>query len=204
VVQAEGNSGTTDFDFPVSLSGPCSQEVDVTWKTVDGTATTADSDFAPDSTVLALAPNATSGVITVHVNGDLTPEAQEDFFVDLLNPVNAGIAKAEGEATVLNDDGVSAAEGTTLKSISFAIQGNPSGTMAFRLGLPAPTRADLSVYDISGRRVAALLQDMVVGTGYHTVRWDPRDTKTLPGSGVYFVRFRADGQTFVKRFVLLR
>jgi hypothetical protein len=204
VIAPEGNAGTTNFDFPVTLSGPCSQEVDVTWKTVDGTALRSDSDYAPDSTVLALAPNATSGVITVHVNGDLTPEDTETFFVDLLNPVNAGIAKVEGQATILNDDGVSAAEGTSLKNVSFAIQGNPSGTIAFRLGIPAPTRADLAVYDISGRRVAALLQGTVVGTGYHTVRWDPRDTKALPGSGVYFVRFRADGQTFVRRFVLLR
>jgi hypothetical protein len=138
------------------------------------------------------------------VNGDLTPEDSETFFVDLLNPVNAGIAKAEGQATILNDDGVSAVDGTTLKNVSFAIQGNPSGTIAFRIGLPAPTRADLAVYDISGRRVASLLQGTAVGTGYHTVRWNPRDTKALPGSGVYFVRFRADGQTFVKRFVLLR
>ena len=69
---------------------------------------------------------------------------------------------------------------------------------------PAATRADLLVYDISGLRVASLLQGTAVASGYHTLRWSPLETKTLPGSGVYFVRFRADGQTFVRRFVLLR
>src|SRR5205814_6630002 len=61
VVAYEGNTGTTDFDFPVRLSGPCSEEVDVTWKTVDGTATASSGDFVADSTALALAPGATSG-----------------------------------------------------------------------------------------------------------------------------------------------
>ena len=204
VVQVEGNAGTTNFDFPLTLSGPCSQQVDVIWKTVDGTATAAGADFQPDSTVVSLAPNATSGVITVHVNGDLTPEDSENFSISLLNPVNAGLGNATGQGTIINDDGVAAAEGTALRDVSFAIQGNPSGAIAFRIGLPTASLADLAVYDISGRRVAALLDNAPVGMGYHVVRWDPRDSRTLTGSGVYFVRFRAEGKSFVKRFVLLR
>jgi hypothetical protein len=201
----EGNAGTTDLDFPVTLSGPCSQQVDVIWRTVDGTATASDSDFAPDSTVLSLAPGATSGTITVHVNGDLTPEDTETFTVEMLNPVNAGIAKSQGPGTIINDDGLTAAEGTALHEVSFAVQGNPAGNgIAFRVGLPGESRPDLAIYDVSGRRVAYLLHDAVVGSGYHVVRWDPRGDKSLAGSGVYFVRFRADGKTFVRRFVLLR
>jgi len=204
VIAVEGNAGTTNFDFPVTLSGPCSQEVDVTWKTVDGTATAADNDFVADSTGFSLAPGATSGVITVQVNGDLNVEDMETFLVDLLNPVNAGISDGEGQGSIINDDGISAAEGTSLQQVSFAVQGNPTGNIAFRVGLPASTRADLAVYDVAGRRVAHLLQDEVVGSGYHVVRWDPRSGHGMPGSGVYFVRFRADGKTFVRRFVLLR
>ena len=60
---------------------------------------------------------------------------------------------------------------------------------------------DAVVLDIQLPKVRS---SVVVGSGYHTVRWDPRDTKAMPGSGVYFVRFQAAGQSFVKRFVLLR
>jgi len=201
-VGVEGNAGTTNFDFPIQLSGPCSQEVDVTWKTIDGSATAADADFVADSTGFAFAPGATSGTITVHVNGDLTPEGTETFQVGLSDPVNAGIADGAGEGTILNDDGASAAEGTAIREVSFAVQGsNPSGNaVSFQLRLPAATRAEVSVYDILGRRVARPL-DAQLGAGAYTVRWN---ADRGAASGVYFVRFTAAGKTLVRRFVLLR
>jgi hypothetical protein len=205
VIRQEGNSGTTDFDFPVRLSGPCTASVDVAWKTADGTATASDSDYAPDSSVVSFAPGVTSGIITVKVNGDLTPEDQETFLVNLSNPVNAGIAHGQGLGTILNDDGVSAAEGVSIHEVSFAIQGgNPAGgAVSFRLGLPASTRAELSVFDIAGRRVAQPFSG-VVGPGYHTIKWNGHGDAAVAGSGVYFVRFTAEGRTFTRRFVLLR
>ncbi len=205
VTQYEGNSGITNFDFPVQLSGPCSQEVDVTWKTVEGTATVADNDYQPDSTTLALAPGATSGTITVHVIGDTKPESSETFFVDLLNPVNAGIARAEGTGTILNDDGTTAAEGTLpIREVSLDVRGNPSaGPVSFRLALPASTHVELTIFDIAGRRVGQAL-NTTMDRGYHSVTWDPRRDSRGLGSGVYFVRFRAQGKTLERRFVVLR
>jgi hypothetical protein len=204
VVAYEGNTGTTNFDFSVRLSGPCSEEVDVIWKTVDGTATASSGDLVADSTALALAPGATSGVITVHVNGDLTPEDHETFLVDLLSPVNAGIQDGQGSGTILNDDGITAAEGLSIRDVSFAIRGNPVGdAVSFRLGLPTSSRVELSIFDIAGRRVAQPLNTSL-DRGYHTVTWNPRRDSGAMGSGVYFVRFQAQGRTVERRFVLLR
>ncbi|HYR51471.1 MAG TPA: Calx-beta domain-containing protein [Candidatus Dormibacteraeota bacterium] len=204
VIAYEGNTGTTDFDFPVRLSGPCSEEVDVIWKTVDGTATASSGDFVADSTALALAPGATSGTITVRVNGDLTPEDHETFLVDLLSPVNAGIQDGEGSGTILNDDGITAAEGLSIRDVSLAIRGNPVGdAVSFRLGLPTSTRVELSIFDIAGRRVAQPLNTSL-DRGYHTVTWNPRRDSGALGSGVYFVRFQAQGRTVERRFVVLR
>ena len=204
VIAYEGNSGTTNFDFPVRLSGPCSQEVDVTWKTVDGTATVADNDYLPDSTALALAPGATSGTITVRVNGDVTPESHETFLVDLLNPVNAGISDGEGLGTIMNDDGLTAAEGLSIRDLSLAVQGNPAGgEVSFRLGIPSSARVELSIFDIAGRRVAQPV-NTTLDRGYHTVTWNPRSDSRSLGSGVYFVRFQAPGRTLERRFVVLR
>ena len=204
VVAYEGNTGTTAFDFPVRLSGPCSEEVDVIWKTVDGTATASSGDLVADSTALALAPGATSGVITVHVNGDLTPEDHETFLVDLLSPVNAGIQDGQGSGTILNDDGITAAEGLSIRDVSLAIRGNPVGdAVSFRLGLPTSTRVELSIFDVAGRRVAQPLNTSL-DRGYHTVSWNPRRDSGPMGSGVYFVRFQAQGRTVERRFVLLR
>jgi hypothetical protein len=205
VVAVEGNSGTTDFDFPVRLSGPCTTQVDVTWQTADSTATVADNDYVPDSTTVSFPPGATTGTITVHVNGDLTPEDNEMFLVRLSNPVNAGIDDGVGVGTILNDDGVTGVDGLSLREVSFAVQGgNPSGDgVSFRVGLPAPTRAEVSVYHIAGRRVAQPLSEFLPA-GYHTVRWNVRRGAGTAGSGVYFVRFSAQGKTMIRKFVLLR
>jgi hypothetical protein len=205
LIAVEGNSGTTDFDFPVRLSGPCTTQVDVTWRTADSTATVADLDYVADSTTVSFAPGATTGTITVHVNGDLTPEDTETFLVRLSNPVNAGIDDGEGVGTILNDDNVTGVDGLSLREVSFAVQGgNPAGDgVSFRIGLPSPTRAEVSVYDIAGRLVAQPLSEFLPA-GYRTVRWNVRRGAGTAGSGVYFVRFSAQGKTMIRKFVLLR
>ena len=205
VIAVEGNSGTTNFDFPVRLSGPCTTEVDVTWQTADSTATVADNDYVPDSTTVSFAPGVTTGTITVHVNGDTTPESTEQFLVRLSNPVNAVIDDGEGVGTILNDDGVTGVDGLALREVSFSVQGsNPAGDgVSFRIGLPAPTRAEVSVYDIAGRRVAEPLSEFLPA-GYRTVRWNAPRGSGAAGSGVYFVRFSAQGKTMIRKFVLLR
>ncbi|HYQ90050.1 MAG TPA: Calx-beta domain-containing protein, partial [Candidatus Binatia bacterium] len=180
-------------------------QVDVTWQTADSTATVADSDYVPDSTTVSFAPGATTGTITVHVNGDLTPEDPETFLVRLSNPVNAGIDDGEGVGTILNDDNVTGVDGLSLREVSFAVQGgNPAGDgVSFRIGLPSATRAEVSVYDIAGRRVAQPLSEFLPA-GYRTVRWNVRRGTGAAGSGVYFVRFSAQGKTMIRKFVLLR
>ena len=205
VIAIEGNVGTTGFDFPVRLSGPCTATVQATWKTADGTATVADGDYVADSSAVSFAPGATSGILTVRVNGDLTPEGQETILVNLSNPVNAGIADGQGLGTILNDDGASAVDNAALRDLSFAVEGgNPvADVVGFRLGLPASTRAELSIYDVAGRRVGHPLSG-VLGAGYHTVKWHVHGGDAAAGSGVYFVRFTAEGRTFTRRFVLLR
>jgi hypothetical protein len=205
VVAVEGNSGTTDFDFPVRLSGPCTTQVDVTWQTADSTATVSDNDYVADSTVVSFPPGATTGTITVHVNGDLSVEDTETFLVRLSPAVNAGIDDGVGVGTILNDDGLTAVEALPLHELSFAVQGsNPAGDgVSFRIGLPAPTRAEVSVYDIMGRRVAQPLSEFLPA-GYHVARWNVHRGAGTAGSGVYFVRFSAQGKTLIRKFVLLR
>jgi hypothetical protein len=200
-IAPEGNSGTTDFNFPVTLSGPCSATVSVSWKTADGTATVADNDYAPDSSQVTFPPTQTSGTITVHVNGDTHPENTETFLVNLLNPVGIGIADGQGVGTILNDDSVTGVETSTQmpREVSFAVQGPVSGSALFRIGLPASSTADLSVFDVAGRRVAHLVSGEL-SAGFHTIPW----AAGLASSGVYFARFRAQGRSFTSRFVVVR
>jgi VCBS repeat-containing protein len=104
VSHAEGQSGTTAFDFTVTLSNPSTVPVTVDYATADGTATLADNDFLAAAGTLTFAPGELTKTVTVTVPADHTPEADETFAVNLSNAVNAGIADAQGVGTILNDD----------------------------------------------------------------------------------------------------
>lgn len=103
VAITEGNSGTKNFAFTVSLSGSSSQTVSVTYATADGTAT-AGSDYQATGATLTYTAGQTSKTINVTVSGDPVGEPDENFFVNLTNPTNASIADGQGLGTILNDD----------------------------------------------------------------------------------------------------
>ena len=69
----EGNSGTTPFNFTVTLSAPSASTVTVNYATANGTAT-AGSDYVATSGMLTFAPGITTQPITVLVNGDTVVE----------------------------------------------------------------------------------------------------------------------------------
>jgi hypothetical protein len=101
---AEGNSGTTNARFTISLSFPSSQLVEVDWVAKDGTATLADSDFQAASGRASFPPGTTTVSVDVPVVGDLKLEPNETFTVDLSNPLFGVIADAQGQGTILDDD----------------------------------------------------------------------------------------------------
>ena len=109
VTLAEGNAGTTNFVFTVTLTGAqnwCSP-VTVAYATTGGTAT-AGSDYTTTSGTLTFAPphpsNTVTQTITVPVTGDTAVEQNEAFFVNLSSPTNATITDNQGLGTITNDD----------------------------------------------------------------------------------------------------
>src|SRR5258707_327546 len=101
----EGNAGTTPFTFNVTLSNPSSLTITVDYTTADGTATTGNADYVATSGTVTFLPGVVTQPVTVNVNGDVTIEPNETFFVNLTNPTNATIADNQGQATILNDAG---------------------------------------------------------------------------------------------------
>jgi len=106
VSKQEGTKNkTTQFTFTVTLSLPYDQPVTVSFQTVNGTATTGDSDYVAKSGTLTFAPGETTKTITIDVQGDGTKEADETFYVDLFgNSSNSVLDKKRGIGTILNDD----------------------------------------------------------------------------------------------------
>ncbi|MBM4130647.1 hypothetical protein FJ250_06410 [bacterium] len=82
---------------------------------------------------------------------------------------------------------------------------NPFGgetTLSFVL--PRAARAELSVFDLSGRRLRTLVQGEV-GAGDHRVAWDGTDAEGRRlSAGVYLYRLEALGESLTGRMTLLR
>ena len=100
----EGNSGSKNAVFTVTLSSASVQDILVNYSTADGTAF-SNVDFQRIfSNTLFIPAGATSATITARVFGDFAIENDETFFVNLQFPSNATIADGQGQGTIVNDD----------------------------------------------------------------------------------------------------
>ena len=102
----EGNSGTTNAGFNVTLSASSSQLVTVNYSTANGSAI-AGADYVAKSGSVTFNPGETSKPITISVIGDTIPEPNKAFFVNLTSAVNATIADGQGLGTIIDDDPIS-------------------------------------------------------------------------------------------------
>ena len=161
VSKAEGNSGTTDFVFDVTLSFQTDQNVTVKYD-LQGSSAILGSDFQPNSGMLTFIPGEVSKQIIVQVNGDMDPEPNEIFQVVLSNPVNAGLLNfGTATGTILNDDGaIPASLGFTQASYnvteavnSFTIivnrSGDPSVACSVRYKTANVTATQKSDYELA-------------------------------------------------------
>jgi hypothetical protein len=102
VSKNEGNNGSTQFVFTVTLSPASDVDVSVDYATATGWST--QDDFTATSGTLAFTPGQTSNTLTVLVKGDKVREFEETFHVNLSNSVGAFIALGQGTGTIRNDD----------------------------------------------------------------------------------------------------
>lgn len=100
----EGNAGTSNATFTVSLSAVSGQTVTVSYATVGGTAT-AGTDYLSASGTLTFTSGVLSQTVQVTINADATPEQNETFLFTLSAPVNATLLSPAGTGTIVNDDG---------------------------------------------------------------------------------------------------
>jgi hypothetical protein len=106
VTKSEGKKNqATLFTFTITLSAAYDQPVTMSFRTVNGTATTTDGDYVARTGTLTFAPGETTKTITIEVKGDNKKEANETFYLDLFgNSGNSLLIDGRGVGTILNDD----------------------------------------------------------------------------------------------------
>jgi len=119
---AEGDSGTTNASYTVSLDSTNTQDVTFDYTTSNGTAT-AGSDYTATSGSETILAGNTSVTIDVPILGDTLDEPDETFQISINNINNANGGTTNVTTTILDDD---ASPNLTVSSISI-VEGN-SGT----------------------------------------------------------------------------
>jgi uncharacterized repeat protein (TIGR01451 family) len=106
----EGDSGTKNLSFTVTLSAAIPANATATYTLTNGTATGGGScsgttDFVSTGGTVTVSAGSTTGTINVPICGDKTYEQDETFNVTLSNPTNATLgAPSIATGTILNDD----------------------------------------------------------------------------------------------------
>jgi uncharacterized repeat protein (TIGR01451 family) len=99
----EGDVGTTNLVFHLTLSSAMGVPVSVDFATANGSAA-AGPDYVATNGSVVFAPGTTNQTVTVMIIGNRNYEPDKTFSVTLANPTNATIDAASGTGTILNDD----------------------------------------------------------------------------------------------------
>jgi Big-like domain-containing protein/Calx-beta domain-containing protein len=140
----EGNSGTVNATFTVTLSPASSQNVTVNYATAPGTATSG-VDFTATSGTLTFAAGATSKSIAVPVIGDTVSEPNETFVVNLSNATNATISRAQGIGTIVDDDTSVPVPTLSINDVSITEGNSGTSNATFTVSLSAASTQTVTV-----------------------------------------------------------
>jgi len=158
----EGDTGTANLVYTVTLSSASGKTVTVDYATADGTATTANSDYvAIGNTTLTFAPGETSKTITVSVNGDNTHEPDETVLINLSTPVNASIIDTLGTGTINNDDSPS----ISINDVSIAEENAGTTNLSFTVSLSKPSAGTVTVDYVTAQNTAIAETDYITKNG---------------------------------------
>ncbi|CAO4137061.1 ExeM/NucH family extracellular endonuclease [Methylorubrum extorquens] len=136
---AEGDTGTRQLTFTVSLTAPApSGGVSFDIATTDGSATAGSDYVARAVTGQSIAAGQTATTFTVDILGDTVIEPAETFTVTVSNVRGATVADGQGTGTLINDDTGPRIGGTAIFEAAPSLQGVSGATAT---APPAPTNA---------------------------------------------------------------
>src|ERR1044072_2759555 len=99
----EGDSGTKELVFTVSLSGPSSNNVGFSFGLTNGTAVETE-DFGGVSGGSFILAGTTTRTISVPIIGDTITEGNETFSLKKAKPSNGTISDNQGVGTIIDDE----------------------------------------------------------------------------------------------------
>jgi chitinase len=170
----EGNAGTVNANFTVTLSPASGKTVTVNYATANGTAGQP-GDYTSTSGTHTFTPGQVTKTVTVVVKGDTVDEADETLQVNLSGASSANVTDAQGIGTITDDDPVPNITVTDV-GVTEADAGTQNAT--FTVSLSAASGRSVSVDYATINGTAAQPGDYTATSG--TLTFDPGEsTKTV-------------------------
>ncbi|MCK4329344.1 T9SS type A sorting domain-containing protein [candidate division WOR-3 bacterium] len=133
------------------------------------------------------------------------------------NEIHLNISRVQGENAIVSDiyiweheaGGGSQTAGEDISGVdpSPLLQNNPNPfkfETIIQYYLTAKSSVNIAVYDITGKLVRTLAQD-IYDAGYHQITWDARDDKGYEiAGGVYFCKLQTGNIVTTKKMVVIR
>ncbi|PKO15832.1 MAG: hypothetical protein CVU39_09930 [Chloroflexi bacterium HGW-Chloroflexi-10] len=98
----EGNTGTSNATFTITLGYRISSDTQVDYQTNIGSA--GNTDFDDQSGILTIPTETLSKTVSIPIYSDLIDEIDEEFYLQLSDPVNAYLGDASGTCIIVDDD----------------------------------------------------------------------------------------------------
>ncbi|MCW1966921.1 MAG: hypothetical protein KIH69_002220, partial [Anaerolineae bacterium] len=171
---AEGNAGTVNLTFNVTLSASSSVVVTAAYNTSAGTASTG-SDFAATSGTVTFIAGETSKSITVSISGDTVYESNETLSVVLSNLTNASAGRTFGLGTITNDDTAPVIVINASGAVSEGNSGNAN--MVFTATLAGSTELEASASYATASGTALQGTDFLTAAG--SITFSPGITQRI-------------------------
>jgi hypothetical protein len=184
----EGNSGSTTFNFPLTLSQPNPAAVTFWYYTTAGTAT---NDFASTSGIFTIPANQTTVNLPVTVYGDTTYEPNETFTLTIYNASNAIITRPTGTATIVNDD---PNYGLSINDVSVTEGNSGSVNATFTVTLAQASTGTITVGYYTSSSTATSGSDYAYTSG--TLTFAPGQTTATVAVPVYGDTLNETNETF--------
>jgi hypothetical protein len=201
----EGDAGTTNATFALSLSASSPQPVVVAYQTADGTAISG-TDYQPRTGTVTFPPGNTAQSVAVPVIGDVLDEPKETFHLALFSVTDATAAAASVAAEIDDDDGGAFSLRQLGHGVALRAVPGPSGEDLFVLEQPRLSSWEVVLDEASGdlgtgatgpvlERLSGDLTTVLqtaapVGAGFaRSLRWQSQTAYTHDD----YVRVRATG-----------
>jgi len=214
VSSAPLGTGTPDTEDPVvTVTSPNGGEnwaidsfFDITWTATDNVGVTSidillSTDGGATFPTTIATGETNDGVYSWQVTGPTTTQARVKV-IAYDAAANSGEDMSDADFEISDPSaGIDLREDIPADALITGNSPNPfRGATQIGFGIPAEGRVQILVYDVSGR-VVEMLADQIYPAGYHSLTW--RRSESL-GAGLYFVNLRFGTEEVTHKVVLFR